>query len=210
MMIIFNFAISLLIPFIFLIVMTYDRKIQMMLGFFCWGVVAGVISGFINAAAMYASNADSLTASTDIAPLVEEIAKALPLVLFAFSKTLRSYGKTIIYSAAASGFGFAVLEAMLYYDQQGDQLDNIFMQLITRSLSTSLMHAMTTCIIGVGLYATQKSRQIWPPLFFGLITISYTVHSIFNLLLSSTVPWAALIVPAILYLAGIAFLENKK
>jgi RsiW-degrading membrane proteinase PrsW (M82 family) len=92
-----------------------------------------------------------------IAPIVEEVVKALGL--FAFRKRLTEVENGMIYGAAI-GLGFAAAENVLYF---GDAiLTGIEVFLITailRTLTSTVLHASATAVSGYGIARHRLLRQ---------------------------------------------------
>ncbi|MDR0911659.1 MAG: PrsW family intramembrane metalloprotease [Methanobrevibacter sp.] len=203
-------ALAILIPFIFLISLIDDKRMKLLFCFFCWGSVAGILALTLNDTIMAFHGATTATPQmvTTVA-IVEEFLKALPLLLFLFSTKFRKLDRLVILCAVAIGFGFSIEETIYYFLGSGDLtgIGSIIL-VIVRSLSTSLMHAMTTGVVGLGLFVMQKYRNIGLPLFYGLISISITIHGIFNLFLANNQILIGLIIPISMYFIGMLFLMN--
>ncbi len=172
----------------------YEREeFQYVLPVFLWGMtVAIVISIFFNvlfalalSAVVDAQAADLLTA-VFVAPVVEECAKGMALLIaFAVASviSLRQGGiefsgvmDGIVYGSAV-GFGFSIVEDILYYAQFDEQV------FLVRRILGGFGHAAFASFmgIGIGLIPWVRSRilKVLLPIF-GL-AIAITLHSLFNL-----------------------------
>lgn len=201
-----SFAFAALIPLLFLILMIKDKEAKVILSYFCWGIAAVNIAFFINTLMMYSSGAYRLSA--DIAPIIEETLKALPLLLFLCKK--EAPAKLLIYSAMASGIGFSIGETVFYFASLNVSVDAaIVFLLIVRTLTTCLMHGMSTAIIGFGINFTSHIKQIRLPMTLGLWAIAIVVHSVFNVVIGTRFAVFALLMPALLYFCGLALIDSK-
>lgn len=66
------------------------------------------------------------------------------------------------------------------------------------------MHGMTTAIIGFGLTIALNLRAIRVPMVLGLLALASVIHSLYNILIDTRLAILALIMPAALYLTGLA------
>lgn len=202
-----GFVFSMLIPLLFLIVMIKDKRSKHVLLYFAWGVCSVLFAYVFNEWFSRLSGGIG-NVSADIAPIVEETLKALPLLLFFWRKNLSPM--IIIYCAMASGIGFSVQE-MLYYFTQFTADSGLYslIPLLVRTATTCLMHGMTTAIIGFGLTITVNLRIIRVPMVLGLLALASVIHSLYNILINTRLAVLALIMPAALYLTGLALSSGE-
>lgn len=118
----------------------------------------------------------SLILAVVIAPLVEEFAKGLGV--FRYRRVISDIEDGIIFGAAA-GLGFAATENLLY------ESDALFMDgasafiatAIVRSLSSALLHATASAVMGLGVARSVRGQRSWIPYYFSAVII----HGAFNL-----------------------------
>lgn len=198
---------GMMIPLAFLIlILKGDSKVMM--AFFAWGQVAFMISLSVNIglAELFGITAGNL--SVTWAPVVEEFFKALPLIYFLINK--KNYDYPIIYFAMAAGIGFSIIENYMYLTGQSGLSSSPVLYIIIRGFTTSLMHGISTAIIGFGLQLIRKYGIMINPIFFGLFTLSVTLHALFNLYINSKVQLIAIILPILLYLIGVVLLTSDQ
>jgi RsiW-degrading membrane proteinase PrsW (M82 family) len=160
---------------------------------FFWGALVAVFFAYLlntvsGIAVMMATNSVSAGhtfGAVISAPIVEESAKALILVIFFFLKRDEFDGVIdgIVYAAMA-GLGFAMTENIQYYGKAvleggGGGLTLVF---ILRGALAPFSHPMFTSFTGIGLGLARQSRNtaikwIAPPL--GLLA-AMSMHSIWN------------------------------
>ena len=188
---------TLPVPLYLVLVLWIDRyeaePFWMLATAFFWGALVAVFFAFLintvsGMAVMIATNSVSAGhtfGAVISAPIVEESAKALILVIFFFWKKDEFDGVIdgIVYAAMA-GLGFAMTENIQYYGRAvleggGGGLTLVF---ILRGALAPFSHPMFTSFTGIGLGLARQSRNtaikwIAPP--FGLLA-AMSMHSIWN------------------------------
>ena len=184
------------VPLYLILVLWIDRyeaePFWMLATAFFWGALVSVFFALIintisgeAVAIMTASRQAGHTFGAVIsAPIVEESAKALILVIFFFAKKDEFDGVIdgIVY-AGMSGLGFAMTENILYYGKAVISPDvGLMVVFIIRGILAPFSHPMFTSFTGIGLGLARQSRNtavkwIAPPL--GLLA-AISMHSIWN------------------------------
>jgi len=118
-----------------------------------------------------------------LAPIIEETTKSLAIT--SSKKRLGMLENGLIYGAAA-GLGFAAGENFLYYnDALGYSTGTLIATFIMRTLSSTLLHASASAIVGYGIARSVitasrgRRRPWWPFLILGMF-----LHSAFNIMAS--------------------------
>jgi RsiW-degrading membrane proteinase PrsW (M82 family) len=185
------------VPLYLVLVLWIDRyeaePFWMLATAFFWGALVAVFiafllntaSGVAVALATNSMRAGRTFGAVISAPIVEESAKALILLIFFFWKKDEFDGVIdgIVYAAMA-GLGFAMTENIQYYGRAvmeggGGGLTFVF---ILRGALAPFSHPMFTSLTGIGLGLARQSRNsaikwIAPP--FGLMA-AISMHSIWN------------------------------
>jgi RsiW-degrading membrane proteinase PrsW (M82 family) len=198
--------IAMAIPLLFVVFMLGKGDSRRIISYFCWGLFAGVLAFNLNNA-FGAGQAERLTLS--IAPMIEEICKGLPVLLFLNPKKHPRVSKLIVFCAMASGIGFSIQESMYYFALSSREAGDL-LTLVFRTLTTALMHGMTTAAFGIGLLATQKLRIARIPVVFGLFAFCASVHALFNLLLQTNLAAISVIMPVVMFFAGWIFIRREE
>lgn len=107
------------------------------------------------------------------APIIEEVLKALILVFLIRRPSFRYFVDGAIYGFGV-GIGFAVVENFFYLSGSNATLALA----ASRVLSTSLMHAMASAIVGISLGRLRRSDARLLPIVGILVAI--TVHIVYN------------------------------
>ncbi|MEG1984953.1 MAG: PrsW family glutamic-type intramembrane protease [Oscillospiraceae bacterium] len=143
------------------------------------GYAACLLSAYINSFFARLYGVDMISAAVEIAPVVEEILKLLPLLfyLFVFEPDIKS-AQMAIFTIGAS---FATFENVCYLTENGAEE---FSYLLIRGFGAGAMHIICGVIIGYGMLYAWKYPWLKLAVTFGLLCASITYHAIFNLLVS--------------------------
>ena len=172
------------------------------LRFFLFGVAGmGVclLSAYINTFLAAVYQTDALAATVEIAPVVEEVMKLLPLVFYLL--VFEPEAERIKPAAITAALSFATFENVCYLIQNGA---GRFSLIFFRGFGTGAMHVLCGLIVGGGLtYAWQRT---WLKIagICGLLGAAITLHAIYNLLIAygGTAQYIAYVLPVLLITAG--------
>lgn len=147
--------------------------------FFILGMAVALSAGFINPVLFSMTNYGSLDASIYVAPISEEILKAIPILVYLL--IFKPQKNDIIIAALAIGVGFATLENGTYITEYRDVA---LLFGVLRGFATGVMHAVNTAIVGFGMcYVSDKRfNAVFTFAFLGTVI---TYHSIFNMLVTA-------------------------
>jgi RsiW-degrading membrane proteinase PrsW (M82 family) len=203
--------VALVIPLFFVILLLQDENSRYLITFFAWGALAGLLSNFSESSLLVYVPLSEL--SIEYAPIIEEFFKASLLFALIFFHRERLEDKRIILYAFFSGMGFSILENFYYLSTATffSALDEA-MFIFIRSISTTIMHGLTTGFIGLGLYYVfthkrelSELRVSFLPLVLVIQVFGFAVmfHALFNLYVqaSSFGKLVALCFSVLLYLA---------
>ena len=163
------------------------------------GMGVCLLSAYINTFLAAVYQADALASVAEIAPVVEEVMKLLPLVFYLL--VFEPEGEKIKSAAVTIALSFATFENVCYLIQNGaDRFSLIFV----RGFGTGAMHVLCGMIVGGGLaYAWQ---QTWLKIAgtCGLLGAAITLHAIYNLLIAygGAAQYVAYALPVLLMAAG--------
>ena len=155
---------------------------------FCFaGMGACLLSAYINTffAALY--RADTFAATTEIAPVVEEVMKLLPL--------------RIKNAAVITALPFATFENVCYLIQNGA---GHFSFIFFRGIGTGAMHVICGAIVGGGLAYVWQRTWLKIAGTCGLLGAAITFHAIYNLLIAygGAAQYIAYLLPVLILTAG--------
>ena len=163
------------------------------------GMGACLLSAYINSflAALY--GAYTLSTTAEIAPVVEEVMKLLPLLfyLLIFEPKMESIKNAAIIVALA----FATFENVCYLIQNGA---GHFSFIFFRGIGTGAMHVICGAIVGGGLAFVWQRTWLKIAGTCGLLGAAITLHAIYNLLIAygGAVQYIAYILPVLILTAG--------
>ncbi len=194
----FAVPLMLMLPFL-------KGQSQLIIFFMLLGSIIAVSAAEINTLLMNMLELSTLDISLRVAPVIEEVMKAVPILIFALS--ISDESKKVLPLSIAVGIGFAILENTYYLigNLQYITLGWSFM----RGISASLMHGICTFLVGCGIIYIRKERALFYTGIFGLLTAAITLHATYNLLVISQWKTIGLLLPIVLYLTvqGILFKE---
>lgn len=160
---------------------------------FVWGAAPAILISLLAEtlfgaplAGLQAGRLANVLEASGLAPVVEEVAKALALVglFFLFRYEFDDVLDGVVYGALV-GVGFGMTENLLYF------LSSFFQSgwggwgvvVFMRSVLFGLNHAFFTAFSGAGLGAARLTRQGWPRLLRPLLGLgaAMTFHGLHNL-----------------------------
>lgn len=162
---------------------------------FLWGAIPAIILSLIIelgadiplSIALEGNVLQDIVSGAVVAPIVEEVAKAIPLfaIFYLFRKEFDGLMDGLLYGSLV-GFGFSMTENILYFlgayaeGGFGDMVTLIFL----RSFVFGLNHALFTSALGVGLGFARYSRNgmvrvVAPILGLGGAILLHAIHNFF-------------------------------
>jgi RsiW-degrading membrane proteinase PrsW (M82 family) len=188
MQLIFALLIATAIPLICLGII-YTRnlystsQIDVVVLCFGWGLISFLIAAQVNTLILVGTHISIQTLTRYIAPLTEEIIKAAILVYLVRRPSFKYSVDGAIYGFAI-GIGFAVIENYRYITNYETLALSIA---IGRTLSTNLIHATGSAIVGVMLGLSRFQQGTARRIMFlgGGIAIAILAHGGFNIIVSS-------------------------
>lgn len=180
-----------------------EKRSRYIVGFMLLGAVTALSAYEINTIVFPLTGMEARSFTEVIPPIIEELLKALPVLLYAL--LLDDDRKRVLPIAMAVGVGFAVLENTVIL------VDNLGAVTITwaaaRGFSASLMHGLCTMVVGTGITYVNKQKKLFYTGTFGLLSIAITLHALFNLLIQSSYDYIGMSMPLVLY--GLLYLARR-
>ena len=118
----------------------------------------------------------SLILAVIIAPLVEEFTKSMGVLRY--RRFISDIEDGIIFGAAV-GLGFAATENLLYESNAyfSDGAQAFIATTVVRSLSSALLHAGASSVVGLGIARSARQGKSWAPYYLAGVVM----HGAFNL-----------------------------
>ncbi|MBQ2382652.1 MAG: PrsW family intramembrane metalloprotease [Oscillospiraceae bacterium] len=184
-----------------------DAKSRRLLGFMILGIYIAVLASEINAllSFAFADPMDHFHITITITPVNEEILKALPLL---FTAIIFCDDREILFQRAMSiGLGFAIMENTFILIKNVESVSLLWAMI--RGFSSSLMHALCTIGIGIGISMIKRRRKLFVCSTFAWLMAAITYHSLYNMLVQSDHWYVGVAIPVISYIP-IAIVITKK
>ena len=162
------------------VALLFLRRKQRAAVLFCLaGMGMCLLAAYLNTFFAQYYAADAQDAATQIAPVVEEIMKLLPLLFYlaVFEPDMERFRLAAIVVAAS----FATFENVCYLTGNGaGQLA----YLLIRGFGTGAMHVVCGSVYSSALRPVWTSRGLRAACLFGLLCVAIIYHAIYNLLVS--------------------------
>ena len=197
--------ISIFFPLLFMMLLV-EEKARLPIVFVMVGIFASVFASEVNGALLNILKLSRYDATITIAPICEELLKALPVLFFAI--VVSDKKEKLFTAAMATGIGFAVLENAYYLIINYETFS--FVSALVRGFGTGLMHGMCTLLVGFGISFIRKRKKLFAVGTFALLSTAITYHSIFNMLIQSKRPIFGALLPLVTYLPFFLWRHFKK
>ena len=187
--------ISIFFP-LFLMMLLVEKKARLPIVFVMVGIFISVFASEVNGVLLGKLNLTRYDATITLAPITEELLKALPILFYAI--VISDKQETLFTASMATGIGFAILENAYYLIVNYETFS--FVSALIRGFGTGLMHGMCTLVVGFGISYIRKKRKLFAVGTFALLSTAITYHSIFNMLIQSKYTMFGAFLPLVTYL----------
>ena len=186
--------ICIAVPLLMMTLLLKGRSRQL-LGFMLIGILVCLFTSELNSLLLALFDNDILYMTTVITPIIEELSKMLPILVFAllFENKL----ETLFVIGLSLGIGFGFFENTIILVQN---IENVSITwALIRGFATALMHGICTLSVGLGISFVRKKRKLFYPGLFSLLAMTAVYHGIFNML-QIRYQYVGLILPIITYI----------
>jgi len=142
-----------------------------------WGVFAAVAAYFMNTGLSRHFISDHELLARYVAPLTEEVSKALIIFFLVYRKKIGFSIDAVIYGFAA-GTGFALAENVFYLGNLS--ADTNMVVWLLRGFGTAIMHGGSTALIALLLMAGIQRDKAFILSVLPALAASYMLHSSYN------------------------------
>lgn len=182
-----NIGLTIVVPLAFLTFIYFldffstPKQRRTVFGALLWGAVGAFMVAYLTNNGLIQPIVNQLGGNNDVirgvtAPVTEEIAKALVLIYLIWLPSFRYLVDGAIYGFAA-GIGFAISETLFFVLSRNLPFADVLMRVI----STTLMHATASALVGIGL---GRSRRAEGGRRYGVIGLGFVLamvlHAIYN------------------------------
>ena len=163
------------------------------------GMAVCLLSAYINTFFAAAGDATPLQVTVEIAPMVEEVMKLLPLLFYLLVFEPRA--EQIKIAAVITALSFATFENVCYLIQNGA---GHFSFIFFRGIGTGAMHVICGAIVGGGLAYVWRRTWLKIAGTCGLLGAAITFHAIYNLLIAygGAAQYIAYLLPVLILTVG--------
>lgn len=192
-----------LITSLSLMLLVFRKESRKLLLFLLFGLTSCLLAGFINDYVVNLINIDRYSATINITPIIEELLKAIPIVLFTF--IYKPTKENLLECSITVGIGFSLLEnfCLMYF------ADVSLLFAFVRGIGTGLMHGVCTLMVGYALSYVLENKEVFVLGTFASITVSIIYHSTYNILIQSSYPALGVLMPILSYIPLIIIFKNK-
>ncbi len=199
------FFISIIIP-LCVACLVFDKRTRTNIIFLMIGIVAcffcGEFDGFLNSLL----NESLKEFSVNVTPVVEEIIKAYPLLIYAF--VFAPGRQKLMESSVIVGVGFAIFENIFILSQNAGSI-SIGIALI-RGFGSGMMHSISTLAIGYGISFIVMRRKLFVTGSLAMLCVAIAYHSIYNELVQSPYSMVGFILPILTFIPFYFFLKRNE
>ena len=146
---------------------------------FMAGMGACLLSSYLGGFAEYVSQMSREDVSVFISPVTEEILKLLPVLFYLYIVDVKSDG--ILLVSGGIGAGFATFENCCYI-LTSDSLSLYYV--LIRGMAVGVMHLVTMILLAMVVLLFRRHRIFSYVGILGALSMSVTVHALYNLLVS--------------------------
>ena len=188
---------------ILLMLFVLEKKSKITASYMLIGILVCLFISEVNGFLLSYFSYDEYYVTTTI---TEEIAKALPVLYFAF--LFSDKRETLISLSIATGIGFAILENLMIFVANVEYV-SLFWAAI-RGFASGLMHGLCTAAVGIGLSFVHKKKKLFVCGTLALLIVAITYHAIYNILIQSKYQIIGAILPMATYIPVLIVMYGKK
>ena len=189
-----------------LAILALRKSARQHLIFLLSGMTACLFSAYVSTFLTGALGVDISVASHEIAPVVEEVIKLLPVLFFLL--IFSPDRKDAISAAMLVAIGFATFENVCFLTSYGS---SDLLRLLIRGFGTGAMHAGCGMVMAVGLFFLWDQAWLRTVGVFALLCLVIRFHATFNLFVnqSGAVFWIGSAIPLTLMLTYLLIFHRK-
>ena len=202
-----NLNLILFISFAAPLVMTLfvcKGRARTLLTFLFLGTLACLFCGEFSVIIMNMLPFDLQYYTSNFTPLIEEIVKALPILVYAFA--FKPKRRTLLECSVLVGVGFAVLENAFILGGASSSVS--VTDALVRGFGAGMMHGVCTLAVGFGMSFVHTRRKLFYTGTAALLAAAVIYHSIYNTLAQSQHHLVGFLLPVLTFVP-VLFLLKK-
>lgn len=181
--------------------------LRWVLGIIAAGASVAAVAYFLNSAALDGLDIEFTTYTRFVAPLLEEVLKALVILVLIRMHRIGFLVDAAIYGFAV-GTGFALIENLFFLRALPDTSTGVW---VVRGFGTAIMHGGATAMFAVaGRALMSRKRSFGPVAFLPGLLIAYVTHSVFNQFFFSPILTTLGVVVLLPLLMSAVFQQSEK
>ncbi len=197
--------ISISLPLAMMLLAVRGRT-RMVFVFILCGLCACLVSANLNTVMLNWLGVTKFYMTVNITPIVEELSKLLPILVYAFA--FKPERNDLLEGGIACGIGFSVLENAVILARAANTVT--VLTALVRGIGAGMMHALCVCISAYGISLFRKRKKWFLPGTVALVICAMTFHSLYNILVQSTYYFLGVAVNVVIYAAVLVALRSKK
>lgn len=163
--------------------------------FFLIGIFSCLFSAYFNGFLESLLGFDRFYMTYTITPVVEELIKAFPLILYCFMYEPKDH--SLLEASIMIGVGFAVLENA--YILASDAMSVTLTWALIRGMGAGMMHGVCTLMIGFGLTYVHIRKKLALTGTCGLLMLAMMYHASYNLMIQSDYRFYGIVMPILTF-----------
>lgn len=197
--------IVLFVP-VLLMALLVEKRARLPMSFVLVGLFVAVFSSEVNSLLARLLEMNSYEMTTVVTPMVEELLKAVPILIYAIAISDRR--EQLFTASMATGVGFALFENSFFLLQNPEAF-GIF-DVVIRAFGAGLMHGMCTLAVGVGISFVKRRKKLFAVGTFSLLTMAISYHAIYNMLVQSKISAFGALLPIATYIPFLVWRTRLK
>lgn len=173
-----NILICIAVPLAVMLPFMPPKAKRLFMGFIL-GMVMCLFGAYLNSFFSVVCKMDTAETAKYISPIVEEVMKMLPVMLYLVLFTPDEHD--LLGFAVTLSAGFATFENCCYITENGSEL---FHFVLFRGLAVGVMHVVCGIAIGLGASLIGRYKTLMLPGTIGVFSFAMTIHALYNLLVS--------------------------
>ena len=175
-----------------------EGRARLVVGFILLGMTICLYVSYMNTIICNALGESLVYYTTTVSPILEEVAKAIPILIYAF--VFSNDRKSIIHASFSVGLGFAVLENLIILTQNIGTVSVDVPWAFARGFGAGLMHGVCTVAVGLGISFVKNRKKFFYCGTLSLLMLAITYHAIYNVIVLSSYRYFGFALPLATYI----------